>query len=291
MSILGIAKGVLGAVTGGLTNAAFSGWEDSRQLEQQGKLNSQQEQSANRLADAQYKRNLAMWKETNYSAQLAEMEKAGLSPGLIYGGGGGGGTTAQAGSTPMPQGGRAGDPNNAVANSINLGMQKAQMEVLETQAQKNKAEAEKIAGVDTRQGAANATAIEFQNGVNKLIGEEKYLDNAVWANRKLATETSKTMNEYEAWKAANFKGEAADSQNSPLAKAQAAGLEKALVDLKNAKATNNLIQAETTIKNFTAELTKQGIAEGTPWYVKFMADLLNKAGLNVSDTAKKVTGN
>ena len=40
-------------------------------------------------ADAEYKRNLQMWKETNFGAQRAEMESAGLSVGLMYGNGGG----------------------------------------------------------------------------------------------------------------------------------------------------------------------------------------------------------
>ena len=40
-------------------------------------------------ADAEYKRNLQMWKDTNFGAQRAEMEKAGLSVGLMYGNGGG----------------------------------------------------------------------------------------------------------------------------------------------------------------------------------------------------------
>ena len=36
-------------------------------------------------ADAEYKRNLQMWKDTNFGAQRAEMEDAGLSVGLMYG--------------------------------------------------------------------------------------------------------------------------------------------------------------------------------------------------------------
>ena len=39
-------------------------------------------------ADAEYKRNLQMWKDTNFGAQRDEMEKAGLSVGLMYGNGG-----------------------------------------------------------------------------------------------------------------------------------------------------------------------------------------------------------
>ena len=34
-----------------------------------------------------------MWKDTNYSAQMEELKKAGLNPGLLYGMSGGGATT------------------------------------------------------------------------------------------------------------------------------------------------------------------------------------------------------
>ena len=40
-------------------------------------------------ADAEYKRNLQMWKDTNFGAQRNQMEDAGLSVGLMYGDGGG----------------------------------------------------------------------------------------------------------------------------------------------------------------------------------------------------------
>ena len=62
-------------------------------------------------ADAEYKRNLQMWKDTNFGAQRAEMEKAGLSGGLggggasgvngtaNTGGGGGGGNDGAAGGS------------------------------------------------------------------------------------------------------------------------------------------------------------------------------------------------
>ena len=61
-------------------------------------------------ADAEYKRNLQMWKDTNFGAQRAEMEKAGLSVGLMYGNGGG-----QAASTA---GGNATQPNAPKTNQI-----------------------------------------------------------------------------------------------------------------------------------------------------------------------------
>ena len=53
-------------------------------------------------ADAEYKRNLQMWKDTNFGAQRNEMEKAGLSVGLMYGNGGGSAASTAGGTATQP---------------------------------------------------------------------------------------------------------------------------------------------------------------------------------------------
>ena len=83
-------------------------------------------------ADAEYKRNLQMWKDTNFGAQRAEMEDAGLSVGLMYGNGGG-----QAASTA---GGNA-------------------------ETTKTLAEANKIAGVDTEGAKLNNEWKKIENRI------------------------------------------------------------------------------------------------------------------------------
>ena len=70
-------------------------------------------------ADAEYKRNLQMWKDTNFGAQRAEMEDAGLSVGLMYGNGGG-----QAASTA---GGTATQPSAPNTNPIEVALQQESM--------------------------------------------------------------------------------------------------------------------------------------------------------------------
>ena len=70
-------------------------------------------------ADAEYKRNLQMWKDTNFRAQRDEMEKAGLSVGLMYGNGGG-----QAASTA---GGTATQPNAPKTNPVEVALQQESM--------------------------------------------------------------------------------------------------------------------------------------------------------------------
>ena len=56
-------------------------------------------------ADAEYKRNLQMWKDTNFGAQRAEMEDAGLSVGLMYGNGGGSAASTAGGIGSIISGG------------------------------------------------------------------------------------------------------------------------------------------------------------------------------------------
>ena len=90
-------------------------------------------------ADAEYKRNLQMWKDTNFGAQKAEMEKAGLSAGLMYGNGGG-----QAASTA---GGNATQPNAPKTNPVEVALQQQslglQLKQIEAQNRLANAEATK----------------------------------------------------------------------------------------------------------------------------------------------------
>ena len=60
-----------------------------------------------------------MWKDTNFGAQRAEMENAGLSVGLMYGNGGG-----QAASTA---GGTATQPSAPKTNPVEVALQQQAM--------------------------------------------------------------------------------------------------------------------------------------------------------------------
>ena len=109
-------------------------------------------------ADAEYKRNIQMWKDTNFGAQRAEMEDAGLSVGLMYGNGGAGGASTS--------GGQGSGPGNPGTQAVGTGLQAKALELqnkqIESQiavnmatAEKTAAEAKKIAGVDTKQAEAS----------------------------------------------------------------------------------------------------------------------------------------
>ena len=103
-------------------------------------------------ADAEYKRNPQMWKDTNFGAQRAEMEDVGLSVGLMYGNGGGQAASTAGGSATQPSGAKT-NPVEVALQQESLGLQLKQIEaqnrLANAEATKTIAEANKIAGVDT----------------------------------------------------------------------------------------------------------------------------------------------
>lgn len=103
-------------------------------------------------ADAEYKRNLQMWKDTNFGAQRNEMEKAGLSVGLMYGNGGGSAASTAGGTATQPNAPKT-NPVEVELQQQALGLQlkqiEAQNKLANAETAKTLAEANKIAGVDT----------------------------------------------------------------------------------------------------------------------------------------------
>ena len=104
-------------------------------------------------ADDEYKRNLQMWKDTNFGAQRNEMEKAGLSVGLMYGNGGGQAASTAGGDGMQPSGPKM-NPVEAALQQQAMGLQLKQIEAQNrlagAETAKTLAEANKIAGVDTK---------------------------------------------------------------------------------------------------------------------------------------------
>lgn len=184
----GATGGVAGAVSG-IVNTGMGllleGHNDRRQLRQQGKLNEQQWKFDQRAIDYNYQKQLEMWNATNYEAQMAHLKNAGLNPGLIYGMGGAGGATVGSGggggthAQGAPQGG--GEVMGAMGMGLQLELLKAQKEVMLSQAEKNKAEAAKTAGVDTREAETRIVSltqgVENQKAAEKLTKAETFLKN------------------------------------------------------------------------------------------------------------------
>nr|DAF82909.1 MAG TPA: DNA pilot protein [Microviridae sp.] len=126
--------------------------------------------------------NKEMWDYTNYENQKKHLEAAGLNPALLYGMGGGGGATA-AGAQGMGAGIASGHEMSIKQQGRGMGLQAAaiasQINLNDSQAEKNRAEAKKTSGVDTEMQNAN---IEY---VIAQTSNEKVKKGLIYANTRL----------------------------------------------------------------------------------------------------------
>lgn len=165
-------SGLAGAVTGGIGSIISGGLgllgglfkKNNNGLKNQQRLMQQaweyekegmglQYNYGQQAADAEYRRNLQMWKDTNFKAQRGEMEDAGLSVGLMYGNGGGSAASTAGGTATQPSAPNT-NPIEVALQQESMGLQLKQIEaqnrLANAQATKTIAEANKIAGVDTK---------------------------------------------------------------------------------------------------------------------------------------------
>lgn len=203
--------GLTGAVTGGIGSIISGGLgllgglfkKNDNGLKNQQKLMQQaweyekegmglQYNYGQQAADAEYKRNLQMWKDTNFGAQRAEMEDAGLSVGLMYGKGGGQAASTAGGDGMQPSGPRM-NPVEAALQQQAMGLQlkqiEAQNKLANAETTKTLAEANKIAGADTKGQELSNKWQEIENRIQlskENIAESNVTEAA--ANAKKAVE-------------------------------------------------------------------------------------------------------
>lgn len=134
-----IANAITTPVAAGI-GLALENHNDKRQLKQQGKLQALQIAGQQQMVDYNYQKEMEMWHNTNYGAQMAELAKAGLNPALMYKQGGPGGTTGTA--TGNVSGASAPAGGMEIQNMM---MQQAQIELMKAQTKKTTAEAETVA--------------------------------------------------------------------------------------------------------------------------------------------------
>lgn len=147
-----LGQQVAGEAIGAGMGMFLGNYNDNRQYNQQKRLQALQIQGQKEMTDYNRMAQLAMWRDTGYGPQMEQMKAAGLNPALLYGGGGGGGQTASISGgnvtgASAPQGGR--EAIEGAQMGLGMQLQAAQVKVLETQADKNEAEAAKTKGVDT----------------------------------------------------------------------------------------------------------------------------------------------
>lgn len=168
-----VATGGIGAVAGmGLSmldDALFGNKRRKQQLEQQQKLTDMQVAGNKELMDLGHKQQMQMWEDTNYAAQREQLRKAGLNPAMIYGGGGEGGTTGAGAVGSASAGTAEGEVSRKMADTqqqamgLQLRKEKAEIKVMEAQAENLKAEAKKKGGVDTEKTEWEITNLQEAN--------------------------------------------------------------------------------------------------------------------------------
>lgn len=271
--IVGAAGNIIGGVQ--LVKSLFTNQrneerrQDERQINMQGKLNELNAKTNKDLADYEQALKMKMWKDTNYSAQMKEADKAGLSKVAVLGAGTAGATGASVGS-----GGIGSGASNSAANqqaALNAELQKAQLANIAADTMKTTAEAKKIAGVDTGKTGEEERALKFNNDMNKLL-EEPMREARKWEFDKLSMSGEQANAEWEAIKAIIGESAVTDSKN-PMFKAQKAKLEEGVAKVENLKEEyqnkikdgvlkvddHELKQIEKEIKSFTADLSEYGL--------------------------------
>lgn len=189
----------LGQATGGLAAGGVvqeglgllaQGIKNKQQVKQTARLNEVNSATAKHLADYNYGLEMKKWNETNYKAQVEQMKKAGINPGLLYGMSGGSGATAQTGGAQMSSG--KADIAQAARGSEGMGLMVGQMGLLQAQKENIEADtrkkiidANKAAGVDTKlantQIESLTQGIKNQKAVEKLTEiQDSILRNELW---------------------------------------------------------------------------------------------------------------
>lgn len=130
----------------------FAGPKRKAQLKTAKGLQELQIKGNKELTDYNMAKQLEMWKNTSYPAQMEMMKQAGLNPALMYGMGGGGGQTAQVAQGSV--GGQGAETPKASTGNEGMGLMIGQMGLLK--AQKENIEA------DTKQKLANIPKTETE---------------------------------------------------------------------------------------------------------------------------------
>lgn len=190
-----IAEGAASTAIDAGMGLILGGINDRRQVRQQERLQDLQVKGQMRMTDYNMRKQKELWEATSYPAQVEMMNKAGINPALMYGSAGSGGSTAiaqgsvQGGSAPT--GGH--ELQDVKGMGLSLQMLQAQKRLLETQADKNEAEANATKGVNTQATVQSIT--ESQTRVDALL---QGIDNAKQQNTIQKLEiTLKNMENFE----------------------------------------------------------------------------------------------
>lgn len=157
--ISGLGQEAASSAVGGIMGLALGGLQNQQEYNQQERYQRLQLEGQKEMALFNYQQQMKLWEDTGYKAQVEQLKRAGLNPGLLYGKGGAGGST-QAAQGAGPGMGSA-SKGEGLGMALMMGQQTAQMELLK--AQKENIEA------DTAKKQAETTNTETNTEVEKII--------------------------------------------------------------------------------------------------------------------------
>ena len=141
-----LGMNAVGAAIDNTIGLIAGGVQANRQMRNQRKLMAEQLGIDKLKMEEQRKMQMRMREDTNFAAQGKQLEKAGLSVGLMYGKGGAGGTTTGAGaagvSAPTAPSGMG------IIGGSQLASQIANLDLIKAQTENIKADTERKLGVD-----------------------------------------------------------------------------------------------------------------------------------------------
>lgn len=204
------ASGVIGTITGGISQALGLSWSPERAMREQEAYNKRimalQNQYQQQAAAQSQQYAKEYWDYTNAENQAKHLRNAGLNVGLMYGQSGAGGMGASGGA-------RQESPDQAQGNPIGMALQVQQIEqqrrmndaqiaLAEAEAGKARAEEKKISGVDTEEAlkrieeAASRIELNLKEGrykeaLTELTKAEKEATNALTSLREMQEGLSK----------------------------------------------------------------------------------------------------
>lgn len=257
--------------------------QNRRQIEQQKRLQELQIQGNKEMTDYQKMKELEMWRNTSYPAQMAMMKEAGLNPSLMYGMGGGGGTTVGGGGAGVSGASASGSSGQGIAGA-QMGLQmKAQTELL--QAQKENIEADTAnkqgdtankpkVGANLDASTASLTqGIENQRAQERLTVIQGYIADTELeikgktkedAIRLVSQEVEMADNEIRAMKRENWVDDATAKDRIGMVRARLAGalLENLLTDAKISLTKEETMAIGKRLSQGWEGLYQQGVAQG-----------------------------
>lgn len=308
--LLAQGAGAVGNLVGTGMGLLLENHNDRRQIQQQQKLTDMQLLANKSMAQFNYEQQLKLWNATNYSAQMEQLRKAGLNPGLLYGMSGGvGATTAAAQGGPAtgaqaPSGG--GEIMGLMAQKMQMAMMEAQIENVKADTQNKLAETPNIPKtglkIDTeiqqlKQLTKNAQAQEqltkTQNDIATTEAKLKSdsLENAIQLVRL------QMQNEDQKWREAIRNNSIGDEVRDTIVKTIQQTyakllLEKALIQQQTTESKSRVQVNESTIKQIAYSIAQgwEGLAIGLQGknteherlsYEKFVNDIQKSTGLGI----------